>query len=454
MTNVTLPNNPINPPPIPPQSGNVSSLISPGILNNLGKSKSPLAFGDQIPNIATSAVMGVVGNSPISTLILEKEKLILEGINLEIEHQLTLLKLKQLNTPAKKVVSGQTVDIAPQLSDEEYAKAVEAENASYEVNKANISIKKDKNEQDIKDFFKDPFEKIKSNKIQRKNKRKISKTKNKSILKKSIKYKANSILKNAKKSLPSIIIFGIENIVVYIVANNSALKRLVDNTNVIIEEANKSNDPTKLNNAKLARDNAIRVIQKVEDSLKRVNTTLKTISIIVTIFSVIVEIISALPIPTAVPPGIGIPINVIMQLVKILQKANQILLVLSSYLAIISTILDKIIAVLEDLKLQLLPINGILEKSAAGIGEGANSSLIDNPNQFGTDFGTYKGFKFAIKEESGPRSITVSGNKRHYAEAIDTNNVAVLKSELSFTLDPEDLISSLKLIIDSQNLIA
>jgi len=452
MADIIQPNNPLNPPPTPPQSGNVSSLVSPNILSNLGKSKSPLAFGDQIPSVAAATVIGVVSNSPIGKLLLEKEELVLEGINLEIEHQLTLLKLKQLNTPAKKVVNGETVDIPPKLSDEEYTKAVEAENISYEAKKINLQIRKDKNNQDIKNFFKDPFEKIKANKTKRKTKRKKGKTKNKGKLKKAIKDKAKSILKNAKKSLPPIIILGVETIVVNIVTNNSALKRLVDQTNAIIEDANASNDPTKLSNAKIARDNAIRVIQKVEDSLRRVSITLKTISIIITIFSIIVEIISALPIPTSVPPGIGIPINVIMQLVKILQKANQILLVLSAYLPIVTTLLDKIIAVLEDLKAQLLPINGILEAAAA---TGINSSLTDNPNQFGTtDFETYKGFKFAIKEESGPRAIVVSGNKRHYAEAIDTNNVAVLKSELSFTLDPNDLIETLKLIIDRENLIA
>lgn len=358
MADVTLPNSPINPPPTPPQPGNVASLVSPDILNNLGKSKNPLAFGDQIPNAAVATVIGAVGSSPIAGLLLEKEMLVLEGINLDIEHQLTLLKLKQLNTPAKKVVNGQTVDIPPQLSDEEYNKAVAAENTSYDLNKINLQIRKDKNNQDIKNFFKDPFEKIKANKTKRKSKRKKSKTKNKGKVKKAIKDKAKSILKNTKKSLPPVIILGIETIIVYIVANNSALKKLVDDTNAIIEDANASGDPTKLNNAKLARDNAIRVIQRAEDALKRVNNILKTISIIITIFSIIVEIISALPIPTSVPPGIGIPINVIMQLVKILQKANQILLVLSAYLPIVTTLLDKIIAVLEDLKAQLLPING------------------------------------------------------------------------------------------------
>jgi translation initiation factor RLI1 len=81
------------------------------------------------------------------------------------------------------------------------------------------------------------------------------------------------------------------------------------------------------------------------------------------------------------------------------------------------------------------------------------NSLISNPNQFGTITQTYKGFKFAIREENNPK-LTVRGNKRHYAVAIDTNNVEVLKSESSFTLDPEDLINTLILIIDKEKLIA
>ena len=448
MANITQPNNPLTQStPSPP--GNVASLVSPGVLKNLDKSKSPVTFGDQLPNIAKSSVTGAISNSPIAKLLLEKEKLILEGINLEIEHEQTLLQLQQQNTPSKKIINGQTFDIPPQLSDEEYNAAVAAENISYEAKKVNLQIRKDKNEQDIKDFYNDPFEKSKADKLERNKKRKEAKVKNKNKLKKGTKDKSKSILKNSKKSLPPIIILGIETIIVNIIANNSALKKLVDDTNAIIRDANASNDPTKLNNAKLARDNAIRVIQKVEDSIRKINNNLKTISTIITIFSAIVEVISAIPIPTSVPPGVGIPLNIIIRLVKILQKANQILLVLSAFLPIITTLLDKIIAVLEDLKAQLLPINGILE-AATGI----NSSLTDNPNQFGTDFGTYKGFKFAIREESGPRAIVVAGNKRHFAEAIDTNRVAVLKSELSFTLDPNDLIESLKLIIDRENLIA
>jgi hypothetical protein len=49
--------------------------------------------------------------------------------------------------------------------------------------------------------------------------------------------------------------------------------------------------------------------------------------------------------------------------------------------------------------------------------------------------------------------VHVGPYKRHYAVAIDKWDVEVLKSELSFTLDPNDLIDQLKLVIDSQGLI-
>lgn len=64
----------------------------------------------------------------------------------------------------------------------------------------------------------------------------------------------------------------------------------------------------------------------------------------------------------------------------------------------------------------------------------------------------YKGFKFQIKEEQDPR-FTVRGTiKRRYAVAINRLGVEVLKSEYSFTLDPNDLVDQLKLIIDKQKL--
>ena len=68
------------------------------------------------------------------------------------------------------------------------------------------------------------------------------------------------------------------------------------------------------------------------------------------------------------------------------------------------------------------------------------------------NYGSYKGFKFAIKEEQNNPQFIVKGNKRKYAVAIDHYGVEAIKSEYSFTQDPNDLIEQLKLIIDQQNL--
>ena len=64
----------------------------------------------------------------------------------------------------------------------------------------------------------------------------------------------------------------------------------------------------------------------------------------------------------------------------------------------------------------------------------------------------YKGFRFQIKEEQDPK-FTVRGTiKRRYAVAINKLGVEVLKSEYSFTLDPNDLVDQLKLVIDKRKL--
>jgi hypothetical protein len=50
------------------------------------------------------------------------------------------------------------------------------------------------------------------------------------------------------------------------------------------------------------------------------------------------------------------------------------------------------------------------------------------------------------------QAVVVKGNKRHYAVSVNRDGVEVIKSDYSFTLDPNDLVDQLKLIIDQQNL--
>jgi len=439
--------------PTPPSPGNISSLANPSTLSNLSKSNLPSTFGDQIKNTATQQIIKAATESTITKLYKEKADLIQEGIQLDINHQLTLQNLQYKHTPKKQVQNGQTVDILPELNDEEYQKAVNNENKNYQEAKNNLQERKTQNQKNIDDYLKDPFKKQKDEIQKRKIKRDKRKKRTKEEKKRARKARAKSVFQNAKKSLVPILTLTLTNQLANIIAQNDKIGKLVDSTNAIITDANESGDATKLQNAKVARDNAIKIINDNENKIRKVQQQIDRISRIISIFNIIVTIISAIPLPTAVPPGIGIPLNLIIKFVKILDKANRILLALSALLPILSSVLDKAIAILEDYKSQLLDINGALDKASTN-----NFELLSGPGglnsntDFGTTNETYKGFRFAIREDNSFGGVHVGKFKRHYAVAIDINDVDVLKSEYSFTLDPNDLIDQLKLVIDQQGL--
>jgi hypothetical protein len=426
-------------PQIPSQQ-NVAALTSPDIVANLKASQPPQAFGDQLTIAAIAAGTNAALNSTIGRLYKQKADLIKEGIELDVQHQKNLLQLEKLHTPAKKVVNGQVEDIPPQLNDEEYNAAVKAENTNYAAAKKNLQERKDKNQEEITKYINDPFAAQKEKRKKRKTAREIAKKRTKEEKQAARKQRRKAVLQNAKKTLVPILSLLLTNRIAEVISQNDRIQQLVNEANAIITVANESNNPTQLENAKVVRDNAIRVIQSNEDKIIKINEQIQRITLYITIFSTIVSILSAIPVPTSVPPGIGIPINVITRITILLEKANKIVLALSALLPTVIVSLEKAIQILEELKAQLLPINGELE-----------SKLPPVPVRFGTDYPPYKGFRFALREENNPRFV-VQGNKRHYAVAINKQNIEQLKSDFSFTLDPNDLIEQLKLIIDQQNL--
>ena len=336
------------------------------------------------------------------------------------------------------------------LSDSEYQVAVDNENKNYKESQQNLQDRKDANQKSIDDLIKDPFKKQKDAKKARKAKREKRKKQTKEEQKKALKSRTNSVLQNSQASIVALLTLTLTNQLANIISQNDKIGKLVDDTNNIIIEANESGNPNKLDKAKTARDNAIKIIQNNEDKIRGIQGQIQSITTFASIFLIIVAVLSAIPIPVSFPPGLGIPMNIITLVSKLLEYANKLALALLALAPMLLAVLDKAISILEDYKAQLLDINGQLEKSAAN---GNNNLLYGSGGiQTGLTGETYKGFNFALKEESGPKALIVRGNKRHYAVAINNNNVEVLKSEYSFTLDPNDLISQLKLLIDQQNL--
>ena len=427
----TLPNIPTN----------VSSLVSPDILFNLKNSQSVKAFGDQIKDTTKQKIITAAAQSTLARLYEEKAALIKEGIEAEITHSKTLLQLEKQKTPGKKIENGKTVETPPQISEEEYILLVGIENINYAAFQENLQKRKDENQKAIDTFLKDPFAKIKEKKKKQKEARTKAKSRTKAEKRKAKQEKRKAVLRSAKSLVPVLTLLLTDKIS-EIIAQNDTIKKLVDDTNRIITEANESGDQAKLDNAKVVRDSALRVIQSNEDKINKINEQLQRVSLYINLFNTIVNIIGPIVLPTPIPTPIDvvtIPKENFRR--KVFEPALKVLNVLIALLPTISVSLEKAVQILQDYKAQLLNINGTLDNLAS-------PTLVNK----GTDYGTYKGFKFALREETGPRAVTVGENKRHYAVAINKQNIEQLKSELSFTLDPNDLIEQLKLVIDQQNL--
>ena len=254
------------------------------------------------------------------------------------------------------------------------------------------------------------------------------------------------VLQNVKKGIGPIILSKITNVLVNVAAQTANLQELVDKTNEIIDAAT---TPEEIQQAIIARNTAIQIINNQEQKLSIVRaliTVLKVIIIISETIIIILTLLYTIPPPAGLGPIMPPPIK------KIIDKLNKLIEILYIAIPIITVILDQAIAELEDYKAQLHDVNNILDKKASNLSNSQFNNIGGGSIQVGILPIEYKGFKFAIKEETGPKAIVVRGNKRHYAVAIDTYNVEVLKSDYSFTLDPNDLVDQLKLVIDSQNL--
>ena len=417
--------------------------ISPALAKNtieLAKNPQQIkTFGDQLVNKAKDKVISVV-EGKVGELKKLIEETVKQSVQAGIDHN---TELKRLEIIFKN----------KQITEEQYNAAVAKENEAYKAKIDSLEAQKIKFQEDLTKILSDPYKKLKAEREKLKLKLKKRKTKNKAERAKARRDLAKKMALNAAKTLAPIIALQIAGRLASILSQRGKLEVLVDQVNAYIEQAN---TPETIAIATNLRNNTITLINNSIGKLSSLQKTISQIATYITIFSTIVAILSAIPIPTAVPPGIGIPVNVIIKIVKTLERANKLILALNVVLAISTVVLGNEISKLNDLIERLKTVNQLLDlKSAINLNE---QQLADLSNAFlptGGDFGIYKGFKFAIKEEQtlgAQQAIVVKGNKRRYAVAINRDGTDILRSELSFTLDPNDLIDQLKLIIDQRNL--
>ena len=229
---------------------------------------------------------------------------------------------------------------------------------------------------------------------------------------------------------------------------NKKIENLVDSVNLFIKNIKTEKDIIK---AKLYINRAKLIINTNRQKLETIQTILSILEILVPLLDIILSLFKSNPIPSAVPPGVGIPLGVINTIDSKTKTLDDIKLAASILLRISNKIVSKLIDDLNYQESRLLPIEGLLD---SGLNNLTSSQILNLSPQLGYLQGyDYKGFKFFIKEENNPKFV-VKGNKRKYATAVNKDGNDILKSTSSFTLSPDVLIEELKLQIDQKGLVA
>ena len=277
----------------------------------------------------------------------------------------------------------------------------------------------------------------------------------------------------------------------------------VANTVVSLEDefANGSPSPEKLKQLQLTRNNLVKRTQSFKKRLDKLEKIPDTLLKILPALKVLLKILMTLPIPTAVPPGIGVPIAITNKYADILHKIKELIKQLDQDAKGVKAVLnieggiDNLINSLDeklsklDLLVQFASIENEIKKLPeseqkekgflSDDGEYISTTLMpillggneDDANKllsgldvefslggklekdgFGKDSKYYyRGpngdlYELAIIEDT--KSPTFA--KKRYAVAKTTQGIVVLKGQSSFSADTDILLDEIKFRIDKQ----
>jgi hypothetical protein len=405
---------------------NVAPVISPDILKTISAATAIKTFGSQL--IDKNKEKLIVGNQSKTG-------------QLDNELQALTIKEQQAGETQKATVEKAQKDYnSKQITEKQYNDIKAAAEVAYRAEIAAINVQREKIQQDKNAIQNDPYTKIRQNQKDLKTRLKGLRKKSQSDETKSSIDLAKQVATNTAKSLAPVIALQLIKQFFNIINQRKKLELLVDQVNVYIDTQVKDEQTVIIatnlrNNAITLINNSAKKLEKLRDSLQKITRILATISAIIAGFIVIIN----LPFPFLIPVQI--------KLQPRLTRLLALVAALTTVIAIATTLLGNEVNRIKELKERLKEISLKLDgKSLDNLTALSNFFL-----PTGLDYPPYKGFKFKIKEENDLKFV-VKGNKRRYAVAINRDGLEQLKSEYSFTQDPNDLIEQLKLVIDQQNL--
>ena len=198
-----------------------------------------------------------------------------------------------------------------------------------------------------------------------------------------------------------------------------------------------------------------KLVHKINQTLKSLNTATETLATTTTILGIAdpaLRIISLLPLPTSVPPGVGIPVSVINKVQEVINFLSKLI----SRLNQASAVLFAILSLLREVLTQVLKFLGLLdlltqfcypETDQSDVSEDLVNLTRDQSNQLSPIVTNVNGFEMGVETEITERSL-----KRRRAIARNRAGVIMLKGEYSFSSVDQILIDELVFYIQQNDL--
>jgi len=204
-----------------------------------------------------------------------------------------------------------------------------------------------------------------------------------------------------------------------------------------------------------AKNRRNKIVRQLNQLYKLVNTALIVVGILgglAAVIKIAAGIIRSIPLPTAVPPGVGFPTSLILNFQRLIDK----LLVIAEKVFTLSLGISSALLVLSSLLLQALKLLKLLDQQLFRCSEDIEGLeeldfvIEDADDDEDTQIDTLvNGFTLAVVVDNKNQVGTL---QRRFATATDTNGVVVLKGEPSFSASEQILIDELAFYIRSNDL--
>lgn len=222
---------------------------------------------------------------------------------------------------------------------------------------------------------------------------------------------------------------------------------------LLAEFSNGCPNQDKMKEIILVKNTLLQTINSFKKRVESIKTISGTIKPSISVASTALNVIVALPIPTSVPPGVGIPLSIINAYSKGINTLMQTIDVLESDVEAVDSIVNTINTPLNALIVTLSSLDSKI--AICSIDSNANLSTILNQVQPPSNTGsegipnanfTYKGYVLAIVQDMNSPKIA----PKRYATATDSRGIVVLQGESSFSSSTQVLLDEIKFRIDSK----